>query len=91
MWNISRLQIFLLGLLAVAPGLAQTSQSEKPVVRHYFMVLLKRPANAPQLSKDAGEQLQNEHMANIRKMYSEGKLVMAGPFTDDTTLPAYLY
>ena len=91
MWNISRLQIFLLGLLAVAPGLAQTSQSEKPVVRHYFMVLLKRPANAPQLSKDAGEQLQNEHVANIRKMYSEGKLVMAGRSLMTQHCEAYLY
>jgi uncharacterized protein YciI len=79
--------VLLLSRLAVvdpAPAPAQNQADAQPA--QYFFVLLKRPANAPQLSKEAGEKLQEEHMANIRNMAAEHKLVIAGPFTDDTTL-----
>ena len=52
----------------------------------YFMAFLRRPANAPQISKEAGEKLQEAHMAHIRKMADDGKLLLAGPFMDDTPL-----
>jgi uncharacterized protein YciI len=67
-------------VFAQAPVQSSTDSAQ------YFFVLLNRPANAPQLSKEAGEKLQEEHMANIRKMAAEHKLVIAGPFLDDTTL-----
>ena len=79
--------IFFFGLLALtASPLAPAQNPTNSKAMQYFLILLKRPANAPQLSKEAGEKLQEEHMANIRKMAAEHKLLVAGPFMDDTTL-----
>src|SRR6266850_5464815 len=75
----------LLILLAITTfTLAQDQPSAGPL--QYFFVLLTRPANVPQLNKEAAERLQEEHMANIRKLASEHKLVIAGPFLEDTPL-----
>ena len=65
---------------------ASTQAQPGPDAPKYFFVLLKRPSNATQLSKEAGEKLQKEHMANIRRLHAEHKLLIAGPFTDDTSL-----
>ncbi len=79
--------VLLLGLLAVVwSAFAQTQNQQNGKTAQYFFVLLNRPANAPQLSKEAGEKLQEEHMANIRKLIAEHKLVIAGPFMEDTVL-----
>jgi hypothetical protein len=48
-------------------ALAQTQNQPNAKPAQYFFVLLNGPADAPQLSKEAGEKLQEEHMANIRK------------------------
>ena len=77
-WKLLVICLFASATLSIA-------QSETNAPK-YFFVLLKRPSNAPQLSKEAGDKLQEEHMANIRKLHSEHKLVVAGPFTDDTSL-----
>jgi uncharacterized protein YciI len=87
MRRIAFSHVLLLSLLATADfafAQAQAQPSAEPA--RYFFVLLTRPSNAPQLSKEAGEKLQEEHMANIRKMAAEHKLVIAGPFMDDTAL-----
>jgi uncharacterized protein YciI len=73
-------------LPVAASAFAQTQNQPNGKPAQYFFVLLNRPTNAPQLSKEAGEKLQEEHMANIRKMTAEHKLVIAGPFMDDTVL-----
>ena len=74
----------LLPVAGSAPGQRQ-NQPDARTTQYYF-VLLRRPAGAPQLSKEAGEMLQEEHMANIHKLTAEHKLVIAGPFLDNTVL-----
>ena len=59
---------------------------DQATAQQFFLVLLTRPANPPQFTKEAGEKLQEEHTANIRKLHEEGKLVVAGPFMDNGTL-----
>lgn len=77
---------FIATVILVALGIAYSQKQETSDQRQFFFVFLKRPANAPQLDKEASEKLQAEHMANIKKMYAENRLVMAGPFAEDTPL-----
>jgi hypothetical protein len=82
--SFSGVLLFILTVLAAVAFTQAAQPGAKPA--QYFFVLLTRPANAPQLTKEAGEKLQEEHMANIRRLAAEHKLVIAGPFLDDTTL-----
>jgi uncharacterized protein YciI len=87
MKTISLRGILLFSVIALAGvAVAQAPAQPDASSAQYFFVLLIRPANAPQVSKEAGEKLQDEHMANIRKMFVEHKLAIAGPFLDDTAL-----
>jgi uncharacterized protein YciI len=75
-------------LLVIASATSAHTQArslkKRPV--QYFFVLLKRPTRSPRMSKEASEKLQEEHMANIRKLAAQHKLAIAGPFMDDTVL-----
>ena len=50
----------------------------------FILVLLLRPPNAPEVPKAELDQLQNGHMANIRRLHAEGKLLKAGPTEDQS-------
>jgi uncharacterized protein YciI len=76
----------LLALVATA-AFAQCSDAHAtPAPSKMYFVFLNRAANAPTVSKEKGEEIQAGHMANIKRLYDEGRLVMAGPFMDDTSL-----
>lgn len=79
--------LLVISLIAAAGcAFAQAPPQPNAKSSQYFFVLLNRPANAPQLSKEEGDKLQSEHMANILKMAGEQKLLIAGPFMEDTAL-----
>lgn len=48
----------------------------------YAFILLRRPANAPDLPHDELERIQEQHLAHLAAMADAGKLVAAGPFSD---------
>src|SRR2546423_7726732 len=48
----------------------------------FILVLLVRPPNPPDLPKAELDQLQDGHMANMRRLAAEGKLFKAGPTED---------
>lgn len=82
MLKMRRKTAALLSVLLLSTTLAAQSQPGT----EFYLVLLKRPADAPHLEEDAAKKLQDAHLANIRKLASEHKLVIAGPFGDDTPL-----
>lgn len=52
----------------------------------YYVGFLYRGARWSPGETPESRKLQEEHMANIRRMGEAGKLVIAGPFTDDGEL-----
>lgn len=48
----------------------------------FIVVLLVRPPDAPERPKAELDQLGEGHMATIRRLADEGKLLKAGPFED---------
>lgn len=55
---------------------------QQHLMQQYFIVFLKRGQNRSQDSLAAAK-LQEEHMAHLTRMASEGYLSLAGPFGDD--------
>jgi len=55
------------------------------IMQQYFIAFLKKGPNRNQDSLTSAK-LQNAHMENIGRLAEEGKLIVAGPFLDDTDL-----
>ncbi len=65
--------------------LAKKLQADKYGMKKYVMAFLKRGPNRSQDSVTAAN-LQRAHLKNIQRMANEGKLVLAGPFMENTDL-----
>ena len=48
----------------------------------YTFVLLRRPVSAPALGEAEADELQQRHLAYLDELAESGKLVGAGPFSD---------
>jgi uncharacterized protein YciI len=65
--------------------LAKKAGADDYGMRQYVLAYLKRGPNRD-LSKEEATKLQRAHMDNIGRMARLGKLVIAGPFMDDTEI-----
>ena len=82
------MKIIVLALFLFSSG-SVYSQAAKEVkdgeMKQYFLVLLKR---GPMRNQDSATtaQLQKDHLANIGRLYTEGKIDLAGPMGHDGDL-----
>lgn len=76
---------FLLFAKTPVVNRARHDYSDTPHMKQYWLVMLLKGANRTQDSATA-EKIQEGHMANIRRLAQEGKLIMAGPMGHDKDL-----
>ncbi len=63
--------------------LAQRLGADEYGMKNYVMALLKKGPHRDQ-TKEVADSIQRAHLDNITLMAEEGKLVVAGPFVDDS-------
>lgn len=72
------------GVKAQPSPAALAAPAPKMEFDQFVLVLLLRPPNAPELPKPELDGLQEGHIANIRRLHAEGKLLKAGPTDDES-------
>jgi uncharacterized protein YciI len=72
--------VFCIGFFSIS--YSQKDKKPEEQIRQYWFVMLTAGNNRTQDSITAAK-IQEGHMANINKLYNEGKLKVAGPFGDE--------
>lgn len=75
-------KLMLILLLCVGYVFSRAQNNPGDTIKQYYFVLLLPGANRNQDSATAAH-IQDGHMANISRLYKDGKLKVAGPFDDD--------
>ena len=88
-------QVTLLSFLIlffVFPTFSQQKKETKPEeqIKPYWFVMLTKGTNRTQDSSTAVK-IQQGHLANINRLYNEGKLKVAGPFGDGDWLGLFIF
>lgn len=85
---MKKVATILAGLLVAFAAAAQSPDAGPGgwEMTTYYVGFLYRGARWTPGETPESRKLQEEHMANIRRMGEAGKLVIAGPFTDDGEL-----
>ena len=75
---------FMLTLLAMSTTVFAQQKTQQPTqqIQQFWFVMLMKGPNRSQDSVTAAK-IQEGHMANITRLYNEGKLKVAGPFGDN--------
>jgi uncharacterized protein YciI len=66
--------------------LAKQLEADDYGMKQYVMALLKKGRKRWMIDSATANRLQKAHMENIGRLADEGKLIVAGPFSDDTDL-----
>ena len=74
--------LILVGSLICASAFSQQEKKLEEQIRQYWFVMLTAGSNRTQDSAAAAK-IQQGHLANINKLYNDGKLKVAGPFGDE--------
>lgn len=75
----------VLAVLTLAGVSSAAPPEEYEMTTYYVAFLYRGPAWSPEDTPERAK-IQEGHMANIRRMAETGKLLVAGPFTDDGDL-----
>jgi uncharacterized protein len=54
--------------------------ADRPVLEEHTLLLLVRPLDAPEVSDEEAEALQQQHLAFLQEKRDEGVMAAAGPF-----------